>query len=242
MENEVVITGTVTPIPTTPAVLLDIAVRQGADLDKLEKLMGLQERWEATQARKSYFEAMTAFKADPPEIDKDKKVSYKTNSGTTAYNHASLANVTSKISSALSKYGLSANWTTKQDEKGVTVTCRISHVLGHYEETSLIAAPDSSGGKNSIQALGSTVSYLERYTVLALTGLATHDMDDDCKGEVAYVSDKEKSTIIDMIHAKEVDQKKFLEYMKCESVEVIPAVDFKKAMEALRSAKGKGKA
>jgi len=224
-----------TPISATPAMLLDIAVKQGADLDKLEKLMGLQERWEANQSRKAYHEAMTAFKSNPPEIEKDKKVSY----GQTHYNHASLWNVADKINSELSKYGLSASWTTKQDEKTVTVTCRISHILGHYEETSLTAPPDTSGAKNSIQALGSTITYLQRYTILALTGLATGDMDNDGQGEVSYISDKEKSTIVDMINSKSVDQDKFLKYMNCESIESIPAVDFNKAMAALRSAKGK---
>lgn len=221
----------------SPASMMMAAIDKGMDLEKLEKFMELQARYEQNQARKAYSQAMSDFKANPPEIEKDKKVSYKTNSGVTAYNHASLGNVTDKIGSSLSKHGLSASWTTKQDEKGVTVTCRISHVLGHSEETSLTAALDQSGGKNTIQALGSTISYLERYTILALTGLATHDQDDDGKDseEVVYISDKQKSTIIDMINSRAVDQKKFLEFIKCESIETIPAVDFNKVMAALRS-------
>jgi hypothetical protein len=41
------------------------------------------------------------------------------------------------------------------------------------------SGPDDSGGKNKIQAIASAKSYLERYTLLAITGLATKDMDDD---------------------------------------------------------------
>lgn len=224
----------------SPSAMMMAAIDKGMDLDKLEKFMILQERYEANQARKAYSEAMAAFKANPPEIEKNKKVSY----GTTKYSHASLGNVTDKIGSSLSQHGLSAAWTTQQTDKGVTVTCRISHVLGHYEETSLTAAADTSGAKNAIQALGSTISYLERYTILALTGLATHDMDDDGKGseEIKYISDKEKSTIIDMMAAKEFDKDrtdKFLKFVGCESVDTIKAVDFPKAIAALRSAKGK---
>lgn len=210
------------------------AIDKGMDLDKLEKFMLLQERWEEGQSRKAYSQAMSDFKANPPQIDKDKDVAY----GTTKYSHASLGNVTDKIGTALSKHGLSASWKTQQTDKGVTVTCRISHALGHYEETSLTAGADTSGAKNAIQALGSTITYLERYTILALTGLATSDQDDDAHGTTAYISDKEKSTIIDMINAKEVKEEKFLEYMKCESIEKIPAVDFQKAMASLRAAKG----
>lgn len=219
---------------TTPAMLLSIAVNQGADLDRLEKLMLLNERWEANNARKAYAEAMRDFKANPPEIEKNKKVAY----GNTKYSHATLGNVTEKINSALSLHGLSAGWTTKQEGKSVTVTCRITHILGHSEETSLTADIDTSGAKNSIQALGSTITYLERYSLLALTGLATMDQDDDGMGATEFINDKQKSEITDMINAKKADLSLFLKYMKCESIETIPAIDFNKAMSALRAKRG----
>ena len=157
------------------------AMDKGYTPEFIEKMMDLSERNEKNIARKAYHEAMAAFKANPPEIGKDKKVSFDVGNRTTSYNHASLANVTGKINRALSEHGLSAGWTTVQNEKGITVTCTITHKFGHGESTTLTAAPDTSGSKNAIQAIGSTVSYLERYTILALTGLATHDMDDDGK-------------------------------------------------------------
>ena len=60
----------------SPASMMQIALSRGADLDKLEKMLALQERWEANEARKAYHTAMAAFKAAPPEIEKDKKVSF----------------------------------------------------------------------------------------------------------------------------------------------------------------------
>jgi len=38
----------------TPARLLEIAVSQDADIDKLSQLMDLQQRYEEAQARKSF--------------------------------------------------------------------------------------------------------------------------------------------------------------------------------------------
>jgi hypothetical protein len=166
-------------VTNSPASMMLAAIDKGADLDKLEKLMQLQERWEINEARKAYHKAMSQFKANPPKIGKDKHVKFNTSKGTTEYYHASLANVTDTIGSELSKYGLSAAWKTVQTEGKISVTCTITHELGHSESTSLTAAPDESGSKNPIQAIGSTAAYLERYTLLALTGLATHDMDDD---------------------------------------------------------------
>lgn len=151
----------------------------GMDVAKLKELLDVQERWEAIEAKKAYTQAMSAFKENPPEILKDRSVRYETQKGVTSYKHATLHNVTSKINSELSKHGLSASWVTSQANGSVMVTCKITHIMGHSEETSLSAPPDATGSKNAIQAIGSTVKYLERYTLLALTGLATYEQDDD---------------------------------------------------------------
>lgn len=148
------------------------------DVDKLEALLKVQMLWEANEAKKAYVQAMSDFKADPPEILKDKTVKYKD----VKYSHSSLHNVTTCINKALSEHGLTASWVTSQDNGGIKVACKITHIQGHSEETSLSAPPDQTGSKNPIQAIGSTVTYLQRYTLLALTGLATHDQDDDGKG------------------------------------------------------------
>lgn len=168
---------TITP-RNSPADMIRVAVSGKADLDKLEKLLTIQERWEANEAKKAYHKAMAEFKANPPQILKDRKVKYSTDKGTVGYSHASLYNVTEKINKELSKHGLSASWTTQHNGQ-ITVTCKITHIKGHSEQTSLSAAPDVSGAKNAIQAIGSTITYLERYTLLALTGLATYGQDDD---------------------------------------------------------------
>jgi len=219
----------------SPATLIQQAVAGGADLEKLEKLMVLQERWDANEAKKAYHKSMSQFKANPPVIEKDKKVSY--GAGKTAYNHASLANVCAKISSELSKYGLSASWSTKQNGS-VVVTCRITHVQGHSEETSLSAPADGSGSKNPIQAIGSTITYLERYTLLALTGLATSDQDDDGKGaDINFITEAQLSNIVDLIAELDVDESKFCKFMKVEKLTDITTSDYQKAIVALETKK-----
>ena len=177
---------------TAPATLIQAAVAGGADLEKLKGLLDLQFRWEANEAKKAYVLAMAAFQADPPKIEKDKHVKFKTDKGMVEYNHATLANVTSKINNALSKHGLSAGWKTSQDETRISVTCKITHVMGHSEETVLKSASDLTGSKNAIQAIGSAISYLQRYTLLSLTGLATFDMDDDGKSSEQTEQKKDK--------------------------------------------------
>jgi hypothetical protein len=218
-----------------PAQLIRQALSSGADLDKLNGLLDLQLKWEANEARKAYVEAMAKFKADPPEINKDQSVSFNN----TSYKHASLANVTSKINSALSEHGLSASWSTSQDGKGISVTCTITHDMGHSESTTLTADADDSGKKNKIQAIGSTVTYLERYTILALTGLATHEAEDDGRGsEVEYITEEQENELHSMIIDNELGEKyipTFCKFCKVESLSEIEAKNFNKAKASLNS-------
>lgn len=173
------------PQAITPSGLLQLAVQQGADLDRLERLMNLQERWEANEARKAYVAAMAAFKQNPPKIFKDRHVRFESQKGVTEYDHATLGNVVETVVGALAQHGISHRWSLQQIDGGmIRVTCILTHALGHSEETSLQGSPDQSGGKNNIQAVGSTVSYLERYTLLAACGVATYDIgDDDGRGD-----------------------------------------------------------
>lgn len=184
-------------LPITPMELLQLAVKQGGtDLDKMKQLMDLQERWEKNEAKKAFVEAMTLFKAHPPVILKTKLVSF----GDTSYRHALSGESAEKIGAALAEYGFSHRWETVQGESGkVRVTCILTHAKGHSESTTLEATPDTSGKKNSIQAIGSTVSYLQRYTLFAATGLVPKDIDDDGRNIARHLEPDRKAQLIEEI-------------------------------------------
>lgn len=183
--SELVVSGpptayAITQAPPTPSALLALAVQQGADLAKLEKLMDLQERWEANEARKAFVAAMAAFKAEPIDIRKTKAVGYETREGDfVGYKHATTADVVDGVVAKMAKHGLSHAWDVKQDSGTITVTCTITHEHGHSESVSMMGAPDNSGKKNAIQQVASTVTYLQRYTLMSATGVAARDMHED---------------------------------------------------------------
>lgn len=166
--------------PTTPTAVLMHAMANGGSLEQIEKLLDLQLKWEANEARKAFVADMAAFKQNPPTIKKDKAVGYHTKEGDfVGYKHATLGNVTDAIVEGLAKHGFSHKWDVDQHGEMVRVTCRITHRMGHSEDVSMSAANDNSGRKNPIQQVASTITYLQRYTLLAATGLATHDQHDD---------------------------------------------------------------
>lgn len=164
-------------VVSTPSDLLRMAVEQGADLDRLERLMALQERWEAAQAVKAYNDAFTAFKAEAVRIIKNRGV---TDGPLKGKRYAELYAVVNAITPALSKHGLSASWKlTKDDKDWIEITCILKHSAGHFETVAMGGPPDAGGAKNAIMARASTVSYLERYTLKAITGLSEQNDDND---------------------------------------------------------------
>ena len=172
--------------------LVKVAMRGGAvDTQTLKDLMELQKEWEKHEAKKAYTQAMVQLKAElPSTLEHDKKVDYpsKKTGGKVNYTFSSLAHAMNAVSPHLTQFGFSLSWTPTTD-KMVSVTCRLTHTDGHYEEATLSAQPDMSGAKNSIQAIGSTISYLQRYTALSLLGIATADMKcvDEVKGDATAI-------------------------------------------------------
>jgi hypothetical protein len=158
-------------------------MKSGMTIEQLRGMLDLQKEWDANEARKAYVADMAEFKKNPPEIFKTKLVEFPSrdsNKPATSYRHATLGNVTALTVAALAAHGFSHRWDTQQQDGGqIFVTCTLTHRLGHKESTSLHSSPDQTGNKNNIQAMGSTISYLQRYTLLAACGLATMDEPDD---------------------------------------------------------------
>src|SRR6266404_3479984 len=178
---------------TTPTSLLQIAVQRGASMEELGKLMDLQDRFEKREAEKAFVAAMAEFKLNPPTILKEKLVSFKD----TSYYHATHSAVTEAIIAGLAAHGISHRWDLDQKDGKVGVTCVLTHRVGHSQSTRLESTSDQSGGKNSIQAIMSAKTYLERHTLLAATGLSTKDVnvDDDDGRSASGKKEPEKFTI-----------------------------------------------
>ena len=218
----------------TPAHLLQIAVSQGADLDRLDKLMQLQERWEANEARKAFVAAMAAFKSEPVRVLKTKQVNIP---GAAKFSHATLADVVDAAVAGMGQHGLSHRWDVTQSDGLITVACIVTHELGHSERTVLQSRPDDSGKKNQIQQVASAVTYLQRYTLMAALGLAASDMqEDDGRGAgqtEPTLSEEQQAAIIDLLEASGSDRAKFLEWAKVERVADIPSSWFARCKSVL---------
>jgi len=183
-----------------------MAIEKGADLATIEKFMDLKERQDATEAKKAYISAMSKFRSDCPSIVKTKQ----------GHNSkfAGLAETVDQLKSLLSSCGLSHSWKTEQTENKITVTCIVTHIGGHCESTALTSDPETSGSKNSIQAIGSAVEYLKRYTFFAILGLSSGDEDNDGGKPVELITEEMANILDAKIEENEIDREKFNSWLK----------------------------
>ena len=174
------------PLPTSLAANFMLTLQErGAGLEQIEKMMDLLERNERHEAEKAYNEALAAFKAKNIRIVKRKLVDFPSKGGRTSYKHAELDDVVQAVGPELSDHGFAWSWKTHQAGRDITVVCTLRHRLGHAETVQLTAQPDETGGKNAIQAIISTTTYLMRHTLKQITGVAEAGEDDDGQGGAA---------------------------------------------------------
>lgn len=232
----------------TPRQMASAVIMRGGDLSMVTTLMDLQDRHDAKHARLAFLDAMVRFKATAPRIAKDKHVQFETSRGVTQYDHATLGAVCDAVIVGLAAVGISHKWVPEQNGKTMRVTCVLTHVAGHSESTTLEAGADESGGKNSIQAVISAKTYLERHTLLSATGLTTHDADDDGAGSGKRKPEDSAAVAAaahPVISAEQVveinaaiidacaDRAAFLRYLRVDKIESLSPDKFKPAMQAL---------
>jgi hypothetical protein len=216
---------------TSPSQLMQIAVEQNADVDKLEKLMELQERWNAGQAKSAYYESFTQFQSELPVIEKKKS----------GHNikYAPLSDIVEQIKPLLVKHGLSFRFEQNHSE-GIEVTCIVTHSAGHSERTTMKAAADTSGSKNSVQAIASTVTYLSRYTLCSAFGITTADEDMDGRlPPPEIVTEAQAKEIKDLLQETDSDVKAFCKSFGCASVDMLPAKSYTRAKAMINAKKDK---
>ena len=87
--------------------------------------------------------------------------------------YADLASVWEACRDALSKNDLAVIQTTEPDDKGIVVVTTLAHKSGEWMRGKLRVIP----AKNDAQAIGSVITYMRRYSLAAMVGVA--QIDDD---------------------------------------------------------------
>ena len=153
------------------------ATNPAVDIDKMERLLDMQERIIARDAKAAYAAALAEMAPELPVIVE--RGGIKDRAGKVQSTYALWEDVNDAIKPVLAKHGFALSFRTGREEGQITVTGVLSHRHGHSEETTITLPHDSSGSKNAVQAVGSSTSYGKRYTAGLLLNLTSRGEDDD---------------------------------------------------------------
>ena len=171
------------------AIVARLAENPNVDPDKLVKLYELAERSRTARAKEAFNAAISAAKGEIGPIYKNKTVDFTSQKGRTNYRYEDFAEVARTVDPILAQHGLSYRHRATQNGSRLSVTCILSHREGHSEDTTLEADNDNSGNKNAIQAVGSTATFLQRYTLKLALGLSA-STDDDARSAKTEARDE----------------------------------------------------
>jgi len=205
------------------------------DIERMERLLQMHERLSAKQAETAYAEALARLQPKLPIIRE--RGAIKNNSGNVQSRYALWEDIVGIITPILATEGFSLSFRIGHPDSKIEVTGVLTHERGHSERTSIVLPADTSGSKNAVQAVASSVSYGKRYTAGALLNLRTGELDDDAQSATSEKVSKEQAAQIErrLLEAN-VERGGFLEFWQVSAVEELLAANFAIIMERLDKA------
>lgn len=169
-----------TPPPATGdlmVVIAQIAQNPNVDITRLERLIDLKRTTDADRARAEFYAAFAEMQGEIPEVSEKGEITVE---GKVRSRYARNEDIQRVVKPILKKHGFALSFRNEwlADGKMLKVVGILAHKGGHTEQDEFIAAADTSGSKNAIQALGSTRHYGQRYTTISLLNIATSGDDD----------------------------------------------------------------
>lgn len=207
------------------------------DVEKMERLLAMQERIIERNAKAAYAEALAAMQIELPVVPERGRIDIGRGKPQA---YALWEDINDAIKPVLARHGFALSFRPGQTDGKITVTGVLLHRAGHSEETTMHLPVDASGSKNAVQAVGSSTSYGKRYTAAALLNLTSRGEDDDGRkgGSGEPIMPDQVESLRAMITEVGADEAKFLKYLKVEALSDLPVSRFCDAVDALQAKRG----
>jgi len=195
------------------------------DIDKMERLLAMKERLDAKAAVEQYNAAFAEMQPELPEITERGQIKVGDQVRST---YAKFEDINAVVKPILAKHGFGLSFKTATKAGKAEVTAILMHRAGHREETSMELDADTSGSKNGVQALASSISYAKRYTANAILNINTRGEDDDGKlgGGGPFITDKQVADLDALVSEHGGNKSKLCKYLKIGSFSQIPAKNY----------------
>jgi hypothetical protein len=205
------------------------------DVDKLERLLAMQERVLEREAEQRFSVAMReAQEAMGPVLkNKSNKETHST--------YANLEQVSKLIDPIIHKHGFSMSFGTDDCPypNHYRVTCDVSHTGGfskHYQADVPIdnTGPKGAQNKTMTHGFGSALSYGRRYLKLLIFDIATTDDDGNAAGRGETINDAQVAILNGLADEVNADKIAFCKYLKVNDLTQLSASKYNEAMGLLR--------
>lgn len=173
MANELIQREAEANVPEATVTMFErLALDPSVNVEKLERLIEMQERIMRHNAKAAFDAAFAEMQGEIPIITERGEIRVN---GALRSRYATNEDIQEALRPILSKHGFALRFRNECHEKHLKVVGILSHRGGHSEQDEFLTAPDSSGSKNDIQAIGSARAYGQRYTTLSLLNIATRE-------------------------------------------------------------------
>lgn len=198
------------PAPATEASAIIQMIERAAtnpavDVDKMARLYEMHIEAQNRAGKLAFTRAFSAMQPTLPTIAENGTI--LNSAGKAQSTYAEWEDINDAIGPILFEHGFTLSFKPGAAADGkVTVTGILRHVDGHEDEATVTLPQDGSGGKNTVQGVGSSLSYGKRYAAIALlniTSRAKRDRDDD--GRASGMSEAAQRAISDINLADTLD-------------------------------------
>jgi hypothetical protein len=161
-----------------PESILRYAVDKGASVETIERLMAVRRELQGERAKGAFDEALAAFQAECPVIEKRKSVMNK-DGRSVRYKYAPLDDIVAQVKGLLQRHGFSYTLNAEVDKNCVKAICKITHREGHSQESSFQVPIDPTAFMSEAQKFAASLTFAKRYAFCNSFGILTGDEDTD---------------------------------------------------------------
>ena len=214
-----------------------LATNPDADVEKIQRIMDMQEQVLKRNAKQAFNAAMGRAQAEMPTVPRDLKNS-QTNSRYSAYE--TILKHTKPIYTAEGFSVLMYEGDTSR-EGNIRVCADVMHEQGHTEQRWTDVPIDDKGIKGTVNktmphAKKSSLSYGKGMLLCMIFNISTGDDDDgNGGGGMEYITEEQVAELKKEREARKVDGPKFLAHFEVDSLDKIPAKRFKEALSVMRA-------
>ncbi|WP_273789957.1 ERF family protein [Bartonella sp. ML70XJBT] len=217
--------------PTAMERILNRALENDVDMDRLERLIALREKEIERQNYQSFISDLSAMQIEYQKIQKN-----SINTHTKSI-YATLDQYIDAVKDTLAKYHFALFYRIKsQTTTNVTIEITLSHPSGNQISTEGTFPIDGQGSKNNIQSVGSTITYARRYLLGMLLNVTSDEDDTDGNTLIAGVTPEQMNEIRELIEQTQAKESDILSFI---GVKNLTQMSYKQAQTVLFALKKK---